>query len=47
MGLGGLRFLFSIVMIRGGGNLRLAVLIGFIISLVLAVYYFHVLKQGI
>jgi len=34
-------------MMRGGGNLRLAMLIGFITcSLVLAVYYFHVNKQG-
>jgi len=33
-------------MMREGGNLRLAVLIGSICSLVLAVYYFHVLKQG-
>jgi len=41
-------FFFSIVMIRGGGNLRFAVLIGFFVfSLLLAVYYFHAHKQGI
>ena len=35
-------------MIRVGGNLRFAVLIGFFISsLLLAVYYFHAHKQGI